>query len=114
MNLLENPPGVVQDALRQTSPIGGTMGAILGDKLGRGIVVRAAGGLEKIRSTCDQSPILLDTMAIYLCAKHPRCEHRPKSLQRATGVCPTMKSQYMRAIRAAPKRTTTETALWAR
>lgn len=96
-----------QKALEQVPFVGGLLGAVAGDAIGRKVAIAACGGWDYIRSTSDTSFDSSDDMAVYVYATYAgKSEHYGEVVQAAWAVYPRVKKRWHGAIRRAPRRQT--------
>ena len=85
-------------ALEQVPFIGGILGKKVGNKIGKEIAIKAAGGREKITGTSDLSFNKVDDLSVWMYVKYSTNEHYKAALDATMGIYPEMKERYMPAL----------------
>jgi hypothetical protein len=90
-------------ALEQVPFIGGILGEKVGNKIGKEIAIKCAGGMDFICNSSDLSFNTPDDMAIYLYVKHSSHEHYQDALKASFGIYPEFEQRYYVALANASK-----------
>jgi len=91
-------------AVKQVPLVGGFLGSMVGETVGREIAIRGSGGWDYIKCTSDQSFDGVDDMAIYLYVKHSTHAHYRGAVDATGEIYPALMKRYVAAIQAAPRR----------
>lgn len=87
-----------QKVMEQIPFVGGMLGSAVGERIGREIAIKNAGGLEHIRETSDISFNSLDDMAVYLYVKYSTKPHYKDALDATFQIYPDFKKRYQIAL----------------
>lgn len=85
-------------ALEQVPFIGGMLGSMAGESIGRKIAIEASGGWDYIKLSSDLSFNSLEDMAVYLYVKHSSHEHYQAALKATGEIYPDFNKVYMSAL----------------
>lgn len=91
-------------AVRMIPFVGGFMGDVVGESVGREIAIKAIGGSDFIKSKSDISFNSLEEMAVYLYVKYSSHEHYKDALDAVMQIYPEMGSRYSPALQNAKKK----------
>lgn len=90
-------------ALEQVPFVGGFLGKAVGEKIGKEIAIKSAGGREKIIETSDLSFDEVDELAVWMYVKYSENEHYKSAFDATTGIYPDFKKRYGVALVNASK-----------
>ena len=93
-----------QKAMEQIPFVGGILGGMAGEAIGRKIAIESCGGWEYIKDTSDLSFNSCDDLAVYIYATHSSHSHYDKVLSAAYEIYPDLEKNYWSAIKEAPRR----------
>lgn len=84
--------------LEQIPFVGGILGQKVGNKIGREIAIKSAGGMEFITENSDMSFNDLNNLSVYIYVKHSKHEHFKDALGAAQAIYPDLKQVYYQAL----------------
>jgi hypothetical protein len=90
-----------QQALGYVPLVGGFLGQMAGEQIGRSIAIEASGGEEYIKSTSDISFATLDDLSVYIYAKNSTHPNYADALSATMEIYPGMKTGYGGALQKA-------------
>jgi hypothetical protein len=93
-----------QAALEQIPLVGGFLGSMAGEKIGREIAIKSCGGWEYIKSTSDLSFATVEDMAVYMFANYSTNSNYNEVFSAVQEIYPEFAENYHVAIQNAPKR----------
>lgn len=92
-----------QKAVESIPFIGGFLGNMAGEAIGRKIAIEASGGWDYIKTTSDLSFDNPDDLSVYLYVKYSRHEHYNDALDALLEIYPEMKDSHTRALENASR-----------
>jgi hypothetical protein len=93
-----------QEGLKYIPFVGGLLGDMAGNAVGREIALRAIGGEAFLKSTSDISFNSLDDLAVYIYAKNSAHPAYNDALSSTMEIYPALKDRYLEAIYKAARR----------
>jgi hypothetical protein len=90
-------------ALEQVPLVGGIFGKMVGNKIGKEIAIKCAGGRGFICDSSDLSFNSQDDLAVYLYVKYSDNEHYQDALKATFGIYPDFEERYSVALYRASK-----------
>lgn len=93
-----------QAVMEQIPFVGGFLGSMAGEKIGREIAIKACGGWEYIKLTSDLSFVSVDDMAVYMFANYSLNSNYNEVFNAVKEIYPEFADKYHVAIQNAPKR----------